>query len=86
MYIQGVSLRMNLKCDEEGSFFFGNSIPFFGALRETTEFFIDSLGSFLGKHPVYIYIYMHAVESKTGPIFAVSSVKNWSKFLCFFCF
>ena len=30
----------------------------------------------------YIYIYIYAVELKTGPIFAFSSVKNWSK--CFF--
>ena len=34
----------------------------------------------------YIYIYMHAVELKTGPIFAFSSVKNWSNFFVFFCF
>ena len=35
---------------------------------------------------IYIYIYMHAVELKTGPIFAFSSVKNWSIFLFFFFF
>ena len=29
----------------------------FGALRETTEFYINSLGSFLGKHPIYIHIF-----------------------------
>ena len=28
---------------------------------------------------VYIYIYIYAVELKTGPRFGVSSVKNWSK-------
>ena len=28
---------------------------------------------------IYIYVYMHAVELKTGPRFGVSSVKNWSK-------
>ena len=27
----------------------------------------------------YIYIYIYAVELKTGPRFGVSSVKNWSK-------
>ena len=33
-----------------------------------------------------IHIYIYAVELKTGPIFAFSSVKNWSNFLVFFCF
>ena len=35
-----------------------------------------------------IHIYIYAVELKTGPIFAFSSVKNWSNFFCFvfFCF
>ena len=33
-----------------------------------------------------MYIYIYAVELKTGPIFAFSSVKNWSKFFLFFCF
>ena len=28
---------------------------------------------------IYIYIYTHAVEFKTGPIFALFCVKNWSK-------
>ena len=28
---------------------------------------------------LYIYIYLPAVELKTGPRFGVSSVKNWSK-------
>ena len=32
----------------------------------------------------YIYIYIYAVELKTGPLFAFSSVKNWSIFLFFF--
>ena len=31
---------------------------------------------------IYIYIYMHAVELKTGPMFALFCVKNWSIF-CF---
>ena len=36
---------------------------------------------------IYIYIYFYAVELKTGPIFAFSSVKNWSIFFfLFFCF
>ena len=43
---------------------------------------------------IYIYmdcvriqhIYIYAVELKTGPIFAFSSVKNWSIFFVFFCF
>ena len=36
----------------------------------------------------HIYIYIYAVELKTGPIFAFSSVKNWSIFFlfCFFVF
>ena len=34
----------------------------------------------------HIYIYIYAVELKTGPIFAFSSVKNWSNFFVFFCF
>ena len=33
-----------------------------------------------------IYIYIYAVELKTGPIFAFSSVKNWSNFFVFFVF
>ena len=32
---------------------------------------------------VYVCIYIYAVELKTGPIFAFSSVKNWSIFFCF---
>ena len=35
---------------------------------------------------IYIYIYIYAVELKTGPIFAFSSVKNWSNFFVFFVF
>ena len=31
-------------------------------------------------------IYIYAVELKTGPIFAFSSVKNWSIFFVFFVF
>ena len=34
----------------------------------------------------HIYMYIYAVELKTGPIFAFSSVKNWSIFFCFFVF
>ena len=30
--------------------------------------------------------YIYAVELKTGPIFAFSSVKNWSNFFVFFVF
>ena len=43
-------------------------------------------GSDLGKHPVCVCVY--AVELKAGPIFAFSSVKNWSNFFVFlfFCF
>ena len=37
-------------------------------------------------YSMHIYIYMHAVELKTGPMFAFSSVKNWSIFLFFFVF
>ena len=33
-----------------------------------------------------LYIYICAVELKTGPIFAFSSVKNWSNFFLFFVF
>ena len=33
---------------------------------------------------VCVYIYMHAVELKSGPIFAFFSVKNWSIFCVFF--
>ena len=29
---------------------------------------------------LYIYIYMHAVESITGPSLAVFKVNNWAKF------
>ena len=32
----------------------------------------------------HINIYIYVVELKAGPIFAFSSVKNWSIF-CFFC-
>ena len=32
--------------------------------------------------PAYIYIY--AVKLKTGPMFALFKVKNWSNFCCFF--
>ena len=35
---------------------------------------------------MYVYIYIYAVELKTGPIFAFSSVKNWSIFFVFFVF
>ena len=35
---------------------------------------------------IYIYIYIYAVELNAGPRFALSSVKNWSKFLIFFVF
>ena len=31
----------------------------------------------------YIYIYMHAVESITGPSLGVFKVNNWSKFVFF---
>ena len=35
---------------------------------------------------VCMYVYIYAVELKTGPIFAFSSVKSWSNFLFFFVF
>ena len=34
----------------------------------------------------HTYIYIYAVELKTGPMFAFSSVKNWSKFFFVFLF
>ena len=37
-----------------------------------------------GKEQKNINIYIYAVELKTGPIFAFSSVKNWSIFLFVF--
>ena len=37
-------------------------------------------------YSMYVYIYIYAVELKTGPIFAFSSVKNWSKFFFVFLF
>ena len=41
------------------------------------------MGALAGLRHIYIYIYVYAVELKTGPIFAFSSVKNWSNFFCF---
>ena len=35
---------------------------------------------------IYIHIYIYAVKLKTGPIFALFKVKNWSIFYFFFCF
>ena len=45
--------------------------------------------NYLHNAHIHIYvgvcIYIYAVELKTGPIFAFSSVKNWSMFFVF-CF
>ena len=33
-----------------------------------------------GERYICVHIYIYVVELKAGPIFAFSSVKNWSKF------
>ena len=56
-------------------------------LAQLVKFKNPKLGP-VNNFTAYMYIYIYAVELKTGPIFAFSSVKNWSNcfVLVFFVF